>query len=619
MASDFEKPYLSFLHLEREPTPPSDTPAEENLTGTTVLYRVGLFCILEGGFLLLSAIALVHPIILHLPSDYSLPEVKGGFTVFFIAWHALAVAVAKDIPLYVFSAEWLAQYERTGRLESRETDRVSKLTTGVIGQTRHFFSCRATMRYRIAMVLTLLLMSVGGLGPSTSAVTDVLVDAEIDISLANLTFPYDYNSTDNSLLDNTWIIETRANSILRLELFENVTFGFDTEQNLMIAWPSKNFESSDSAIMYRSDVLSFDFNCTWYKPTIWKVEAPNIFWKLWDDKIFISQNDSQGKCFHFQPLSSSSLQATAFVPIATWPTTHFASSWIFAQYPPNPSEPPSPPLLLTGLPTTPSSELAPKLINLTSIGFPTPDAVTALVCDPQFTVYPAQVTLNQGILHAEQLEGHVPVGNVATNPMLRDQFLASLIPDLTCNFPDSIYGISSDTFSSVARLLLFCDENNPCDTVFKPFPLPTINKNMNQFFRSASKAFLDGYNGTRPGVDTLSVPNFNTFWTKGIGQVDKMALVTSKTFFIAFCVILAVIAAFLTLLCLVIRQERLMCFNLDNVSRSLIDELEKGGSIITRSPVSSTSSASASASSLTLFNLDYGAGLRRCRTCSQNL
>ncbi|KAF9442407.1 hypothetical protein P691DRAFT_779430 [Macrolepiota fuliginosa MF-IS2] len=565
-------PPHSFL-LDLESTDGVST-EEDQLTRRSIFWRVGIFGLLEGAFLTLSAIVLVHPIILNFPENISPSEAKSAFTVLFIVWHALAIAAAKDILLFVFSAEWMAQYERTGRLESQKTDRVSKLTTGILGQTQHFLSRTATTQYRLAMVLVGLFMSLGSMGPGAVVVNTVPVDVPINIGVANVTFPYYFNTTEDYKLNNTWMLDTRANSILRLELFEKMAFGFESSDNLMIPWPSKQFNASSSRIVYQSDVLSFDFNCTWYKPTVWKysTDPERIFWQAWD-KVFIMEAISE-----------------AFVPMVTWPTTFFGSSWIFAAYDTNSSSPNAPGLDLSGLPTTSRDELEPKL---NGSGFAVPQTVTALVCDPQIDVYTAQVTLDKGILHAVRSD-HPPVGNIDSRKILRDLYISDLIPSLAYNFPDSIYGISSSMFSSVARLLLFCSEDSPCNTSFKPFPIPEINNNMNRFFRSASKASLDGYNGTRPDIDTLSIPNFNTFTTPAVGQADKMALVASKPFFVALIIIISLVTLSLGFLCFLIEPERLLCFNLDNVSRSILDELER----------LDTAQVHATTSSLTLSPID---------------
>lgn len=257
--------------------------------------------------------------------------------------------------------------------------------------------------------------------------------------------------------------------------------------------------------------------------------------------------------------------------MVTWPTTFFGSAWIFALYDHNSSESSTPSLDLSGLPTTSRAELEQIWLET---GLPVPQAVTSLVCDPQIDVYTAEVTLDKGVLHASRIN-HPTVGNIDPQPMLRNLFISTIIPSIASNFPDSIYGITSSTFSSVARLLLFCGEDSPCDTSFKPFPISTINNNMNRFFRSASKAVLDGYNGTIPGVDTLSLHNFNSFTTQANGQEEKMALVASRPFFICLALILTLVTLFLGTLYFLVKPECLVCFNLDNVSRSILNKLER--------------------------------------------
>ncbi|KAF9442406.1 hypothetical protein P691DRAFT_789488 [Macrolepiota fuliginosa MF-IS2] len=463
-------PSHSFLLFDSESSDGIGT-EEDQLTRQSIFWRVGVFGFLEGAFLTLSSIVLARPIILNLPENISLSEAKGGFTMMTIIWHTLAIAAAKDILLFVFSAEWMAQYEHTGLLESRKTDRVSKLTTGVFGKTQHFLSRGATARYRLAVVLVGLFMSLGSVGPGAVIVNTIPVDFPIDINIANVTFPFNFNTTNN-----TWIIFTRANSILRLELFDNVTFGFESSDNLMIPWPSKQYNTNSGRVVYQSDVLSFNFN-------LWKysIEDESIFWHVWD-KIFIADAKSE-----------------AFVPMDGWPTTFFGSSWLFATYDTDSSPSNAPEIDLGGLPTTSCDEIEPKL---NGSGFAVPRTITALVCDPQIEVYTAQVTLDMGTLHAVR-SNNPPVGNIDSRELQQGATVSGLIPSLTYNFPDSILGISSSTFSSVTRLLFFCPEDT-------------------------SKAFLDGYNGTRPDVDTLSVPNFNMFTTPAAGQANKMVLVTNN-------------------------------------------------------------------------------------------
>ncbi|KAF5355098.1 hypothetical protein D9756_005775 [Leucocoprinus leucothites] len=567
---------------------------DDCLTRQSIFWRVGIFAVLQGMYLGFAASALTDPIVLHLPPNISISEIKGASTILFIVWHGIGVMIVKDILLHVFSAECLAQYERTGRLVSRKTDRVSKLTTGFFGQAHHFFRRGATVRYRLAMVLVLLFMALGGLGPSTVGVSTVSVDTPMDFELANITFLYQEIPDAGSRTVNSWLTDTRASSILRLELFEKAKFGYEASQNLMIPWPSNDFGTNGSRIVYKSDVLAFNYTCAWHKPTVWKWDfgyddRVAVYWKV-GDQIFIS----------WIARNNGTFQVEAFTPINAWPSTFLGTSFAFFTYNRSASDPEVPFLNLTDLPTSSRSDLQ---SDYKDTGVPVPEAVTTLICDPQFNAYTAEVTLDKGRLNAVPIN-HPPINNIDSRGIVRGASAGGLLAELAYFFPDSINGVPVSSINSVARLLLFCDEDSPCsDSSLKPFPTSTINDNLNRFFRSASKVFMDGYSGTKPGVGTLSLNNFNTFTTKGVGQRDAMAMVTSPPFFVVLVVILVMITLLLGWLCVVLDPDRLLCFNLDNVSRFILSELERSPSSPYLLPTY-TSSITLSNSSLSTENLN---------------
>ncbi|KAJ3562222.1 hypothetical protein NP233_g9709 [Leucocoprinus birnbaumii] len=558
-------PPISFLDIGPVEAQKHEIPnhLDDRLTRKSIFSRIGIFALLQGAYIGLATYALTSPVILHPPSTITVSEVKGACTVLFIVWHGLAVIIVKDVLLHVISAECMAQYERTGRLISRKTDRVSKLTTSFFGQARHFFSRGATVRYRLAMILALLFTALGGLGPSTVVVQNVTVDTPIEFQLGNITFLSQEDHDAHSRTVNTQLMDTRASSILRLELFEKVNFGYDTSQNLVIPWPSQDFGVNGSRVVYKSDVLAFNYSCAWHKPTVWKwdfnySDTGAIYWKLWDQTFINWLNQNSDGTFQVE------------APIASWPSSFLGTSFIFSTYKRSDTNSTTPFIDLTGLPVSTRSELE---TSYNKMGRPVPEAAVALTCDPQFNAYTAEVTLDQGQLHVVHID-HPPINNIDSRPVIRNAFTASLVSEMAYLFPDSIGDIPSSDINPVARLLLFCDEDNPCsDTLLKPFPISTINNNLNRLFRSASKAYLDGYVGTKPGIDILSLHNFNTFTTQGIGQESKIGLVTSPPFFVALVVILVMVTLFLSSLCVVIDPDRLRCFNLDNVSRSILAEL----------------------------------------------
>lgn len=90
---------------------------------------------------------------------------------------------------------------------------------------------------------------------------------------------------------------------------------------------------------------------------------------------------------------------------------------------------------------------------------------------------------------------------------------------------------------------------------------------MNQFVRLCAKGVLDGFNGTKSGINTVAVRGFNTFITDAIRQEEKMVLVASRPILIALIVVVILIESFLMGVVLIIDPTSLKSFNLDNVAQ----------------------------------------------------
>jgi hypothetical protein len=223
--------------------------------------RVIIFVLLEFGFIALISAALWRPIIL--PLSFTITEVNGALTAVAILWHTLAIYVVKDILLNIFGAEWREQYYMSPSTALRELDSVSRLTTGIFDQIEHFASERATNVFRLSFISGLLLMLLNGLGPSTISVDFVPYEFPDSIQVANLTMV----PTGDPFGIET-LASYRANIITQLEMVENSrNYGFNIRQsNLLIPWPSDSV-SENTTIKYPSDVIKYNFNCTWEIPS----------------------------------------------------------------------------------------------------------------------------------------------------------------------------------------------------------------------------------------------------------------------------------------------------------------------------------------------------------------
>lgn len=244
--------------------------------------------------------------------------------------------------------------------------------------------------------------------------------------------------------------------------------------------------------------------------------------------------------------------------MSPWPTSSFDTGWLLVSFDStNSTQQQILDIDLSDLPTT-------DLQTQPSVFPPILKSATALICNSHLNFFTADVTLADGTLTAVPVESD-KVGNFESSPTVQYIFLSNVLASIIYFFPDSPNGVSSKIFNSISRLLFFCEEDDPCDSTFKPLPVPVIRNNMNRFFRSAIKAFLDGYNGTRPGYGTISLPNFNTFTANATGREVKLALVTSQPFFIALAVVVASIELLLLTLFFLIDPQCMKCFNLDNI------------------------------------------------------
>lgn len=216
-----------------------------------------------------------------------------------IIWNALAINALKDIALYVFSAEWLSQSHNTDySFVAGRADRVSVLTSGLVDQIVYFFSRTATRRYKVAMVMFLILLLSKGFVPGTVSLDAALVNVTLPLSVANVTFGQSSTmmmaGTNES--EGTMIGMGRAKSFMMLEQLERISCGYNSE-NVLIPWPNLTYHlaagAGDSQFWYTSDVMSYDFDCNWATPIAPPQPSPS------DPRDMLWEVDIQGQSVLF--------------------------------------------------------------------------------------------------------------------------------------------------------------------------------------------------------------------------------------------------------------------------------------------------------------------------------
>lgn len=236
--------------------------------------------ILESSFLAFAGYCSTNPIPVDLPSFTSPSQAKSAITVVVVIWRTLAVFPIKDIISSVFSAECIAQYRRTGRLEPNSTDRVSHATSGLIDQISHFLVGQPTLDYRLAFVLAILVSLIGPLGPGVISLSELPMTFPQDLVVANMTMGDDFLRSPAQVQ-----IATRAKLLIELELLEGRVYGYDTvAEGVLIPWLETGFEQN-MGVIYRSDVVVYNYSCHWTNGEVQSSERLNIFTNLTNDAV----------------------------------------------------------------------------------------------------------------------------------------------------------------------------------------------------------------------------------------------------------------------------------------------------------------------------------------------
>lgn len=197
----------------------------------------------------------------------------------------------------------------------------------------------------------------------------------------------------------------------------------------------------------------------------------------------------------------------------------------------------------------------------------TETTATVLLCNLNLTIHTAEVTLFNNTLNAHILPSRTKlVSNINPNPFFQLQFLRDLYNSLLFFFGDS-QTLLSGLVNSITHFLFFCARNDRCEDHLRPLPLTTINDNMNHLVRVAAKGILDGFNGTKPGINTALVRGFDTFMTDAFRQEEKMVLVASGPILLALIVFVVLIEVILLGFVLLVNPTPLKSFNLENVAQ----------------------------------------------------
>ncbi|KXN85133.1 hypothetical protein AN958_11673 [Leucoagaricus sp. SymC.cos] len=541
--------------------------------------RIGFFTVMEILFIFLAAYAMFTPIVLpFFPS--ALTEAKAIVTSLSVIWHTIAVSLIRDVPLHIFSAEWMEQVRQSGRIALDETDIVSRITTGYLDHIRHWISPVATRPFRLGFISILLLLAVNPLGPSAITVSSILRPHDTEIHIAQLTLSRNRYTVFGGVVNFGGGLVTavaRANLITRLEMIENSTYGFTVQQpNILIPWPSSDLASANNTIKYETDVITYNYSCSWQRPTLIEGHG-NLMWTL-NNETYILYG-GPGNPVEAQDLrlcdpmilplltaGNSSLSDPTDNPLTVFlfvgqnmtlrPNWYY--QWLNLDNIPNTSSTYS--LPNHTIPERPPDTVIPVGSRYQDCSPDVPFVFTALMCNPQFEIRPATVSLYRGSLSAQLHSAGLPtVGNIS--PSAANFIFANSLGD-ALSFPSDNGGTRPN---DIARniFLSYPESHETMDTL----PIHIINQNMNVVLLSSSKALLSGYSGERGNT---SFPDFEMITTEAVGEVEVLLLSGSKPFPFSLTALVGTLSLLTASIALVIRHgNQLRPFDIRHIIETL--------------------------------------------------
>ncbi|KAF5355099.1 hypothetical protein D9756_005774 [Leucocoprinus leucothites] len=525
------------------------------------------------------------------PDYINLSAAKGAVTLVSITWHALAVFAVKDLLLHTFSVEWMQLYRKSGEMIPGETDAVSRLTAGIIDQTKHALSPTSTLSFRLAFISSLLTMALSGLGPSAITVNPTTVPVHLE------DFRVTEVVSDPSLLgDNPDGLATLkyADRIVQSEIFDGFTYGFSLApsqpDNYLIPWPERSLGEDGLVYTYQSDVVRYGAKCSWKKSSeipLSDFGSPRSCWPS-DPLCVPASHAFESGYVNISSLKCSEIVIRPFAPTGTNNSTMtflfigFNSSTINKRS----SSDCTVPLLLDGIPTIPvpvankTQESTSIMISMSGTGTaatsftpsPTPQTMPdgdktggllfvsgnhdpmvagVLQCDFHPTVLPALVTLTNGNLSVSKLlPGPRYLVHNVLNSSIPVIFSESL---LTATTSMERASLDYPGVTSVARHLFLSGFLST-----GPGPGSKLRT-----------PFLDGkMHYTDPGLmDPNIAQEFRSAPTGATVNMTRNILVDSRPFTYSLLFVVIAISILLMILTVLVQDDHFPTFDLKNVAK----------------------------------------------------
>jgi hypothetical protein len=334
------------------------------------------------------------------------------------------------------------------------------------------------------------------------------------------------------------------------------------QPNWMAAWPSLNLGSLNGTVDYSTDVIEFHHSCHWEAPQLLNASGVILIHaagNYWDAGIVFGTDPSSRMGSSISPMSlfdfnvkrNTSTSGFLFVGgNGTFRNTQLAGAPFAIDLGTLPAY-----ILQAGLGTQIGS--TPIVAPLASV----------LICDPQIHLSGGRVRLNadgsiQVLSSGLPVIGNIPISSAN---LIFSNALSVAVENLdVLESTNVINGVSGALFMSASSVDWQLAQNIP------PLDLDTINRNMDRFMLSATKAFSDGYHKD----DSSATATFSRISIPAMGQEQRLALMTTRGLLITVVILIAISLVLLSALCQLAVNQRRFPFDLDSVLNVLQDQMK---------------------------------------------
>lgn len=471
-----------------------------------VFLRITAFLAAEIIFLSLALACAHSPLPIKLISTS--PEVRGAFSVVFVAWQFIAALLVTDLLLRIFSEEW--SFYLTRHPFYSGCDAVSTLTANIFFHIRHAVTHSTSLAYKAAFAALAVITILRTMAPAsiTTAVFPVSYSEVISLAKYNATT---FDPTDHN--DPVMASIQRAEVITRVEQEMGADVGWKVADNALVGRQEKEVLAPNVTTIYPSDVVMFDYRCTWAAPQV----------QQGGNGIIFSDNGTQWRAWNARNASDITIGIYPLYNVSG----HFTgqSAYLFVGC--NGTNERVPCLLeMVALPST--MVPTPPQPRVTIVAPPNL-FISLLTCDPNYNLTTSHVIASGSTLSVNSSEHLPPQNNLpgATAELILSSALLSVLSPLSP-------GPGMPTLLSTTAARVFLDVHGQdinswigrMNFTADILDLNAIQQNMNTVMVSASKAFLIKPSGQMgesfTGFETVKVP--------AIIKKPAILLVGSKSF-----------------------------------------------------------------------------------------